>query len=448
MATTGIHQKLDGGLVLRTANPDDMEAIARFNGELHVDPGEEFVEHIAHWTRDLGNGKHPTATASNFTLVEDTKTGKVVSTMCLIEQTWAYEGIEFPAGRPELVGTAEDYRRRGLVRRQFEVIHEMSAARGHTMQFITGIPWYYRQFGYEMAVNLGGRRQGYVSSIPPLKDEEKEPVRFRKAQNEDLGFIARLYNQSSRRSLVSCVRDDRIWQYELNTRHKQASMAMDMRIIESPRCKSLGYLFTVPVLYSGRVYVRALEVIEGYSWYEIAHPMLRQLKGIGAEYAESGSTEGDEKEMTGFSFDLGEEHPIYAVIPSRMPVRHDPYAYYIRVPKLLEFLELISPVLEERLGRSYMARHTGDLNLNFFTHGIKMHFEKGKVKQIEPWEKPESEDASAHFPDQTFLQLVFGYRDVQALEDAFPDLYYPKEEAKYLLKSLFPRKPSRVLDFG
>jgi hypothetical protein len=36
--------------------------------------------------------------------------------MNLISQIWAYEGIPFGVGRPELVGTLPEYRNRGLVR--------------------------------------------------------------------------------------------------------------------------------------------------------------------------------------------------------------------------------------------------------------------------------------------------------------------------------------------
>ena len=60
--------------------------------------------------------------------------------------------MELDAGLPELVGTHPDYRRRGLVREQFEVLHRWSKERGHLMQAIAGIPYYYRRFGYEMAV--------------------------------------------------------------------------------------------------------------------------------------------------------------------------------------------------------------------------------------------------------------------------------------------------------
>ncbi|HRE29529.1 MAG TPA: GNAT family N-acetyltransferase, partial [Anaerolineales bacterium] len=108
-------------------------------------------------------------------IVEDTTTGQIVSTTCLIPQTWTYAGVPFEVGRPELVGTLPEYRNRGLVRRQFEVVHQWCVERGQLVQAITGIPWYYRQFGYEMTVNLSGTRIGFGMHVPGLKNGETEP---------------------------------------------------------------------------------------------------------------------------------------------------------------------------------------------------------------------------------------------------------------------------------
>jgi hypothetical protein len=439
---------LEDGLILRTATPEDSDALAQFNGKIHVDPGEEFVDHIAHWTRDLLSGTHPTTGPKDFTIVEDTATGEIVSTLCLIDQTWAYEGIEFSVGRPELVATREDYRRRGLVRKQFDVIHQWSKERGHKLQFITGIPWYYRQFGYEMAVNLGGRRMGEIQAIPKLKKNEEEVFNFRTATEMDIPFIADLYETGAQRSLLKSVRDDALWRYELNGRHPKGSLTLEMTIIETAEGNPIGYMFNVPVLWDGRVYVRGLELVKGRSWLEISSSVLRHIQRLGEKYVAEGSIETEIKELTGYCFDLGEDHPIYHIIPNKMPLKLDPYAYYIRVPDLPDFLGLIKPVLEERLAESYMAGHSGELKLNFFQTGINMVFEKGRIKILEPWDKPNNEDAWANFPDLTFLQLVFGHRDVQQLEDAYPDLYYTKDGSKYLLSALFPRKPSKVMDFG
>jgi predicted acetyltransferase len=74
-------------------------------------------------TRDLISGAHPACRPEDFTVVEDTATGSVVSSAYLIEQRFFYGGVELCAGLPELVGTYPDYRRRGLVGEQMAVLH-------------------------------------------------------------------------------------------------------------------------------------------------------------------------------------------------------------------------------------------------------------------------------------------------------------------------------------
>ena len=442
-----IIQRLQGGLILRRSSYDDREALVNFNGMIHADPGEDFSEHAANDVRALFSESHPTFNPGDFTIVEDPNTGEILSCLCLIDQTWSYDGIEFGVGRPELVGTNKDYRRLGLVRRQFEVVHQWSAERGQKLQAITGIPWFYRQFGYEMAVNLGGSRRGYLPNIPELNEDQEEPYRFRAAGVEDMPFVTRLYNQGSRRQLLSCVRDEKIWHYELY-RGQEFEAHYHIQIIETPSGKPSGYLLVRPDLAGGFMVVNSIEILEGLSWYEASHSVLRQLEQMGKALAEKDAAPDKPLEMKGFIFSLGADHPVYHVIPDRIPLKYDPYSFYIRVPDLPDFLNLISPVLEERLARSYMAGHTGELKLNFFTDGIRMNFERGKLVDVRPWEQPDYEDSSANFPGLTFLQLVFGYRGVQELEDSFADPYYRKEDAKILLKSLFPPKHSHVLELS
>ena len=127
--------------------------------------------------------------------------------MNLIPQTWTYEGIEFGVGRPELVGTLPEFRNRGLVRTQFEEIHKWSAERGDMVQGITGIPYYYRLFGYEMALDLAGRRFGYEANVPKLKDGEEEPYRIRPATEAICRSLRKYMNMPfSDMQLPVCVR--------------------------------------------------------------------------------------------------------------------------------------------------------------------------------------------------------------------------------------------------
>ena len=153
--SSAVIRDLGDGLVLCQATIADVDRVVLFNTHVHSDQGWDVPDtKLGFWVQDLMSGSHPTVTVGDFLVVEDTATGEIVSSTNLIPQTWSYAGIEFGVGRPELVGTHPDYRRRGLVRAQFEVLHQWSAERGHSVQAITGIPWYYRQFGYDMALDL------------------------------------------------------------------------------------------------------------------------------------------------------------------------------------------------------------------------------------------------------------------------------------------------------
>jgi GNAT superfamily N-acetyltransferase len=172
--TLNLPQSLGNGLALRLATPDDTEALAEFNTLVHLEEGEP-PDFLRDWTRVLMSGDHPTTSAADFVVIENAEDHKIVSAACLIPQVWAYDGIDFKVGRPELVGTDPAYRRRGLSRKIFETIHALSAAYGHQVQGITGIPWFYRQFGYEYALELGGRRDLPIAGTPELKEGEIEP---------------------------------------------------------------------------------------------------------------------------------------------------------------------------------------------------------------------------------------------------------------------------------
>ena len=152
--------------------------------------------------------------------------------MNLISQTWSYAGIPFKVGRPELVGTDPEYRKRGLVRAQFDVVHAWSQQRGELVQGITGIPYYYRQFGYEMAANLGGGRIGTFANVPKLAEGQAEPFHIRPAVDSDLPLIIQLYREGCRRSLLSAEWDENLWRYNLCGMSRDNVNRPEIRVIE------------------------------------------------------------------------------------------------------------------------------------------------------------------------------------------------------------------------
>lgn len=432
-----IIRELEGGLVMRHATEEDADALSEFNGWIHGTPGE-FWAPLAKLTHDLLTRPHPTLEARDFIIVEEKATGKIVSSLNYIPQTWRFEGIDVPIGRPELVGTDPEYRRRGLVRQQLEEIHRWGDERGHLMQVITGIPWYYRLFGYEMAIDFDGGRSCYTAEIPSLKEGEAEPFQFRPATKADAPFLEEVYTHAMKRWLVAPVRDAAIWRYELAGRSTDSLCYFRTAIVETAAGAPVGFLFYLPDAESG-IHLDYAELLPEVSWLEAVRPTLRFLK----KQADAAQTHPGVHGR--ICLRHTREHPLFDAAPHLFHRTHRMYAYYVRVPDIPAFLRHIAPVLEERLAQSIAAGYTGRLHLDFYTSGVAMAFEQGRLASVEPHDASTSAaDESLRFPGLTFLQLLFGHRSLDDLFEAYPDCG-GSPHGEVLARILFPRKPSQAL---
>src|SRR5687768_9092661 len=420
---------------MRRSMPTDADALAEFNARLHSDDAADVVC-LSAWTHDLLSGDHPTFSPNDFTLIEESASGKIISTMNTISQTWSYEGIKFGVGRPELVGTLPEFRNRGLVRIQFEEIHKWSAERGEMVQAITGIPFYYRQFGYEMALDLDGRRFGYEAQIPKLKDGETEPYPIRPAQESDLPFIEELYEQTKARSMIACERTPELFRYEL-TAHKNHCWLNC--IIKDVAGEPVGFFRHPAYNRHHSMFADRYELKPGISWLEITPSLVRYLWAKGQEYAKR-----DGHECNAFGFLLGAKHPAYEALGNRLLTIRDPYTWYIRVPDIRGFLDHVKSVLEKRLADSTAANHSAELRISLYRTGLRMVIEHGKITDIESWKRAPKDEGDAAFPALTFLQLLFGYRSLEELQYAFADCWCDSEDVRVLLNILFPKKLSNV----
>ena len=303
------------------------------------------------------------------------------------------------------------------------------------LQAITGIPNFYRQFGYEMALELDAGRHGHKSGVPKLATGAEELYRLRPAAEADLPFMARTYAQARTRSLVSSVLSPRLWRYYLNGR----TAGEQFRIIETPQGARVGLLAHSDAFPWGTTLGTVLyELTPGTSWLAVTPSVLRYLAATGAEYAAV-----EKKEFEWIGFQLGTQHPAYEAMPDFLQPGGDPYAFYVRVPDLPGFLRLIAPALEARLANSIAPGWTGELKLSFFRDGLRLAFEQGKLKTSEPW-TPTREGESACFRGGTFLHLLFGLHTMEDLRRINPECYACNNDARVLLRILFPKQPSSV----
>lgn len=428
-------RKLGDGLVLRAATTDDSDRVSDFMAETFNEAEARLR------TLEFMSGRHPGIGASDFTVVDDTRTGDVVSTLCLMSRKWRYGDLPIAVDEVATVGTHPDYRGRGLVRAQMEVVHGWSAERGTLAQGLLGIPWFYRQFGYEPAMEDPSTRVGNAADVPSFNVDEADSWRIRPATEDDIAFIIDTQTRASARYRVSAiVHPDRM----------QYAIRLDLRtmrviaIVESQAGERVGYFSHRNCLQAKVLELTAFELTPETSWGSVAPAVLRYLRRTGEEYAVR-----DNEGFFEIALLLGTEHPMYEATdwPTMTPRTH---AWYIRVADMAAFIRKIAPALDRRLRESDLGDYSGAIKISFGDTGIRMVFADGTVEAVEPW-GPTKENRwtnqrqfDAIFPGLVFLQLVFGFRSTDDLEYAFADCRAGVGETRVLLETMFPKGRSNT----
>ena len=403
---------------------------------MHADAGTSGST-IFDWTLDLFETPHPTFRADrDVAVVEDTSTGRIVSTLFLIPQVWTYAGVSLDVGQPELIATHPDHRRRGLVRAQFDVIHEWSRAAGHVWQFISGIPWYYRQFGYTYALDLPPRPVMWLgrTAPPPVTD-----LSLRPATSADVGFLAATEAGATSGTSLGPRRGPDEFALEL-VRRPGGLLACEVLVIEpsTPGASPIGYVAHQRRLGDGLVSVRAFELQPGVSWLAPTAAVVAHL-----HHWVRAHPDGDGR---GVRFALPAGHPALRCAATRLGgTPPGSYGLYVRIPDVVAFVRSITPVLEARLAASPAVGWTGDLRLDFYTGGLRLRFGEGRLSSVERWTPPADDDtagrADASLAVEDFGHLLLGNRRLVDLERDTADCLLKSDAGALLLDVLFPPMP-------
>ncbi len=314
------------------------------------------------------------------------------------------------------------------------------------VQAITGIPYFYRQFGYEYALDLEVQRDTYTALIPPAAEGVPEPYSLRDATINDIPLIAQLYDQQCASSIVSTVIDEGWWRHQIEHWNEfQADGYWHVLVINNAEGAFCGYITLPPMRRRDSIPVFDFAVMPGLNMAEIILPVIRAI----LQQGETMIQRPNAAPVSKITFMMQRNHPVYEILKTEMLIRRDPpYAWYVRVPDLPAFLRAIAPVLERRLAQSVLAGYSGELALNFYRGGLRMVFVEGRLQTVENWRSPlwhSSENAG--FPPLVFLQLLFGHRSLDELRYAYPDVW-ANEDTAFVLKTLFPARASWVIPLG
>jgi hypothetical protein len=445
---------LGNGLIRRWSSRGDEPRIAHLMGSVfRAGPDAPFNLRRADAARILMSGDFPYMGPGDFAIVEDTgRPGRpIVACTCLWRLRWRYGGIALGVGQPEMVATDADYRQRGLSRALFEMVHARSAAEGHLVQAITGIRYFYRNFGYEYALDLEGGCLVPAAAIPEKQGDGVEAYSLRLATLDDIPDLVRLYDLPSPASFVWHEASEAFWRHHITSWEepfvRQAgptgtALYGRLYMILGRGGQITGYASLAAKRWDSDLVVFALQMDAGVNWQASAPDLLRALRAFGQQVPAIDETT---RPFGAINFNLGHTHPIYAVLRETVPLRElPPYAWYVRVPDIPAFLQRVAPVLEARLAGSLLPGYTGELKIDFYRDGLRLRFAQGRLARAEPWQAPAyGNDASAGFPPFVSVQLLFGYRSLDELRAFLPDVW-ASPEAALVLDSLFPKQPAIV----
>lgn len=414
-----LNRDLGDGLVLRTLrSEEDIEKLARMHQEAF---GEDDLYII---NRDLLT-KDAHVRWEDVILVEDTKTNRLVSSISLIPGVWEYEHVPLRVAELGVVGTLKEYRHRGLIRAQMEVFERKLQEGGFDLGVIRGIPYFYRQFGYEYAIPLDCRCTLGLDQIPALAEGEEETVAIRPLTQADTPQALSFYKQMTDSFCLRAAHDADSWRYP-ETLSVGNPMRLESYIVEQGG-RPVGY-FRVGPFDQGRGSIPCCEA--SALPYAATLATLRFLK-----------RQAQERGGKAVALELHQGSPLVKVARYLGGQERKPYAWQVRIPDRIRFFQHIAPVLERRLAESPLAGLTQRVPINFYRETVELVFQEGRLERVSSLGKTEEE--SIRVPPDAEARLLTCYQSREEIAAYRLDLTV-RSSFQLLVDALFPKKESYI----
>jgi hypothetical protein len=370
-------------------------------------------------------------------IAEEPSSSSAVSALALLPWTWEMDGIRLKTAEMGMVGTHEEHRGRGLqklLNREFDQILQEEQ---FDLAVIQGIPGFYHKFGYHYAVCLENHIVLPTDRIPDAFNTSE--YTFRLACPQDIPFLMKEDETYRSRYLVSSMRDEAHWKY-LMTYGLKTDCRAEFWIMQ-PQAGGEPYYFKIPALGFGTGLVLS-EVSES-----ISQPALHKMLWFCGQKAR-------ERKKPYIRINM-HHHSTAAegVIAMGIPPSKT-YAWQVKILHPVRFLDRLRPLFEKRIAASIFSGFSGTFRLNFYSAGIDMIWEKGRLASV----KEGGEGECLHtlcISSDLFPSLVLGHRSWEELQyvrpEVSPELLYIRPTAEslddktgLLADTLFPARRSWI----
>ncbi len=361
---------------------------------------------------------HPTMTLEDFFAVKHK--GRIVAGINLIPLEWSLGGISLKVAELGCVATLSEYRRNGLQRKLMEEYHKRVLKQGYDLSAIEGIPFYYRQFGYEYALPLDEETKLTINKIPDYKVNHV----IRPFRTTDIPDAMRILTISQQKYYVHTVRSKGIWEMTQRT-GMIAEYEFEGYVVEEKE-KPVAY-FRISVNAENReLFLREITDVDQY----VAQSVLKFLKDLGRQ-----------RELETLVATISHHEPFTEHMIAVGGESAPPYAWQIRVTDYASLFQKLKPLFEKRLATSTYCHLTEKLNFNFYSYTVQVTFKNGTIKDVECLKN--CEDRTIRFNPFVFTQLLLGYRSREELQKIYPD-FLVRPSHRHLIDILFPKLQSYI----
>ena len=404
---------------------EDLEELIKFNAVVHVDDDPEEIrrqiDNLPNFNRKL-----------NF-YIRDLDKGMIVSTASAIPSVWMYEDIPLTNLELGWVGTLKEYRRKGLARALYVRFEEILQRDEYHISTIMGIPYYYRQFGYDFILPMGRKVQLRIDQIPVPKDEASKSIVFREARHDDIPSLIRLYDVHNRKMLVHAARTKSLW--ELQERfHREFEQEFKTIVLEREG-RVVGYF---------RLCVRGAKkhAPQGL-WLSVMESSITTFNDVlqTLQYLRGCATEENTCRIDVVGPAVNNLCRVARNLEGHIDIG---WKYQIRIPDISRFLNQIRPALESHLIGTMFEGMTRDLEINTYEHCYILPFVNGKLAPVTDIGIQEvGEYRAFRAPPNDLVRLMLGDYDAEELRNQNID-FIVSRELKPLVETLFPKRDSFI----
>lgn len=407
---------------------EEVEELLKFHSIVHPDDDTEELRRQIDYLPGFGR-------EMNY-YIRDLEKDLIVSALNSIPSIWNYENIPLQNLELGWVGTLKEYRRRGLNRLLQTHFDSVLFNGKYDLSTIQGIPYYYRQFGYDFVIPMDRTVWTRTNQIPPF-DTNKPPeymkLKIRLAEKKDIPAMMELFDEHNRDLLVYVPRSKELWEIQEKYKRQFENEFLTYVVIDSS--KTIGYFRLVKnISKDSSPNKSTMNVIE--SSIPTYDGVLRVSQFIREEALQSNvpllSSQGPScntlsKVMENFGGYVG-----------------DGWKYQIRIPNMVEFLKKISPVLEKRLEGTMFEGITYDVAMNTFQNCYVLKFINGKIVDVTDLGPQEvDENRAFRSPPLDLVRLVLGVYSIKELKQNNID-FIVSSSVRLIVETLFPKLESAI----